>query len=1165
MKKLLLFLLPCLMLTCFAGCKPGDGNPPTYEIKFMVDGELYQTVTTDDDGKITMPSDPTVDSNFTFNGWYTDDGVWANPVTSETKFTANTNVYAKVTRNIYEVKFYVNGNLFKTVNSNAEGTITLPANPSINSNYTFDGWFTDNNVWSNPMTNETQINGNTDVYAKITRKIYEVKFYANGSLYQTLSTDGDGKIIMPADPTVEQNFTFYGWFTDDEVWANPFTANTPINGNVDVYAKITRNTYTVKFMVNGEEYRTVATGRKGTITFPSNPTVGGNFSFDGWFTDDGVWENQFTKNTPINSSLTVYAKITRVAYSIKLVADGEVYQMVYTDANGNFTMPQDPNLGCGYVFNGWYTDDGTWENEFTNDPITDDVTVYAKLDKYVLNSLNATVETLNIGSKVWSTNDYVFTSLPKAFIGKKYLLWSINGYNEAVAIKDGWVYAITGEALDFGTNNSQMEKFDGYNFTLLDTAFWNLWSAALKNNFIYEKYVEKGETFTLGRWSVLIMSDTKLDIYKDEPIPTDDKLAVLKPSGTDYVGNMALKSLVFSDRAQYTFYDMPYWLAGKNYIVNKYDASSHTATVTKGGEVYMLTSKGGNISIVSSLVSAGWTDVTSTIPADLNIFGDATQNGAYLNSPYNGFALLKKQFAVGETVTWGKWGIPIFSGEFVISDNVAKLAPAVSTSYPTKVENGMRLFSDRTYYAMNGVPTGLEGLTYFMDNIESGATVKATTAGIAYLLIPSGTNAYKTLEQQVKDAGWELVPHRPVRLAVGQLFGNRMYSKYVEKDEVINFAKYNIIFGAPLDSEDDYYVMPSVKTAADVIVNPVGDFYDIDLQNWLGCPTIEKTAGGRVWAGWFTGGKNELGTGNYAIIYSSDDNCNTWKQAVAVVHPDTAVQVTKPELWVAPNGDLWLFWIQHTGTGNFDGKMGTWASVCTNPDDQNPTWSTPKRLTDGYMRSKPIIIDDNGTTTWLYAAFDWMEPHYTRVYASTDNGATWAFRGRAECIDTSSGKNNLDDPVLVQKPDGTLWLLVRPSAGTTVYESFSTDGGFTWTHARQSKITGPQSRFTIDLLDDGKMLMVYHDSTSRERLTAYLSLDGGDTWAYTLLLDDRGGVSYPDTIITSSGAIYVIYDRNRTSDREIWMTVFTLDDLIAGRYTTSISRHKVLVDKTNPK
>ena len=139
---------------------------------------------------------------------------------------------------------------------------------------------------------------------------------------------------------------------------------------------------------------------------------------------------------------------------------------------------------------------------------------------------------------------------------------------------------------------------------------------------------------------------------------------------------------------------------------------------------------------------------------------------------------------------------------------------------------------------------------------------------------------------------------------------------------------------------------------------------------------------------------------------------------------------------------------------------------------------------------------------------------------------------------------------------------MRPSSGTTVYESFSTDGGYTWTHATKSNIVGPQSRFTIDLLDDGKMLMVFHDSTIRERLTAYLSLDGGQTWEYKLLIDERSYVSYPDTIITNDGLIYVIYDRNRTTDREVWMTVFTVEDIIAGEYISDESRAYILIDKT---
>ncbi len=781
-------------------------------------------------------------------------------------------------------------------------------------------------------------------------------------------------------------------------------------------------------------------------------------------------------------------------------------------------------------------------------------------DRVLKSTSGGTVQTLTEGAKVWSTNDYVFKSMPKAFIGQPYLLWTINGPNKATAIRSGWVYVITGEALNFSDTASQMEKLDGYHFTLLDTQFWNLWTASLKNNFIYEKKVQAGEEFELGRWSVVITSDVRLDVYAGEPIEQDKDLAVLKPTGSDGIVNMTLSAKVFSDRA-YTFYDMPFWLAGKNYIQCGYATKTHSATVSKSGWVYMLTSKAGSISLTSSLTASGWTNVTNTIPSDLNLFGDSTQNGAFLNNTYQGFALLKKKVTAGETLTWGQWGIPVFSGEIVLADNVAKLVAAATTSLPAKTEEGMRLFSNRTYYAMDGVPTGLQGLTYFMDGIDTGATVKAETAGTAYLMIPSGTKAYATLETEVQNAGWTLVPARPFRLAVGVLFANRLYSKQVTVGEQIHFGKYNLVFGAPQASESDYYVMPSLTTGANLIVNPVGDAYDTDKQNWLGCPTIEKTAGGRLWSGWFTGGKKELGTGNYAIIGYSDDEGAQWKKTLAVVHPDTAVQVTKPELWTAPNGDLWLFWVQHTGTGNFDGKMGNWASVCANPDAAEPTWSTPRRLSDGYLRSKPIIVDVKGTTTWMYTAFDWMDPHLTKVYASVDDGASWSLRGSAECLDTSSGKNNLDDPVLTQKPDGTLWLLVRPSSGAAVYESFSTDGGYTWTRATASNIIGPQSRFTIDLLADGKMLMVFHDATTRSRLTAFLSVDGGKTWAYKLLLDERGGVSYPDTIITSDGSIYVIYDRNRTSDMEIFFTVFTVDDVIAGAFTSDTARQPVLVDK----
>ena len=1112
MKKLLGYLVVCFMTVSMLACTVA--NPPTaYEARFLINGELYKTVTADQDGNVALPADPTLDEHYYFDGWFLDNDVWQSPFTGNEKISENVYVYAKICRVVYNVNFMSDGELFHSGFTDHNGDLEIPSSPLYDLPYYFDGWYLDEGTWETPFTADTEVTSNLTVYAKISRYTYDVKFTVDGELYQTVSSDQSGRVTLPADPTPDEEFSFDGWFLDEGTWEIPFTADTEITSNLEVYAKLSRKIYNVSFMVNGELYQTVSSDQDGNVALPADPTPDEGYTFDGWFLDEGTWEIPFTADTEITSNLEVYAKTSLISYTVTFNVDGEPYHTVTTDHNGVFNMPEDPELGCGYVFEGWYLDNGVWENQFVQPQVAGDTQIHAKLYKYVIAPTNGgTIDTLDIGSRVWSTNDYVFTSLPKSLLDNPYILWSINGPNKATTLRSGWVYVITGEALTFGTASSQMEKLDGYNFTLLDTSFWNLWSASLKNNYIYEKYVEEGESFELGRWSVVIMSDTQLDIHTGEPIETDDKLAVLKPTGNDSVANMELKAKVFNDRT-YTFYDMPYWLAGKNYIQTGYAPNSHSATVTKSGIVYMLTSKAGNISITNALVSAGWTDVTDTIPSDLNLFGDSSQNGAFLNSTYQGFAMLKKSVNEGDTLTWGKWGIPVFSGEFVIADDVARLVSDSDTTNPAIVEEGMRLFSDRTYYAMNGIPTGLEGLTYFMDGITEGATVKAASAGTAYLMIPSGTDAYKTLEQEVVAAGWKLVPHRPVRLAVGLLFGNRMYCKSVEVGEQIHFGKYNLIFGAPADSEDDYYVMPSLTTPADVIVNPEGDLYDINKQSWLGCPTIEKTEGGRVWSGWFTGGERELGTGNYAIINYSDDDCKTWTQAVAIVHPDTAVQVTKPELWTAPNGDLWLFWIQHTGTGNFDGIMGTWASVCENPDDQAPTWSTPKRLTDGYMRSKPIIVDVDGVTTWMYSAFDWMQPHYTRVYASTDDGQTWAFRGKAECLDFSSGKNNLDDPVLVQKPNGTLWLLMRPSTSTKVYESFSTDGGYTWTHAKPSNIEGPQSRFSIDRLDGEKMLMVFHDSTSRNRLTAYLSEDSGETWEYKLLLDERSTFPTPTLLL----------------------------------------------------
>ena len=68
-------------------------------------------------------------------------------------------------------------------------------------------------------------------------------------------------------------------------------------------------TYSVTFDSNGGSNVATITGIETglTITLPSNPIKIDN-DFDGWFIDDGTFQNQFTSSTIITSNLTVFAK-----------------------------------------------------------------------------------------------------------------------------------------------------------------------------------------------------------------------------------------------------------------------------------------------------------------------------------------------------------------------------------------------------------------------------------------------------------------------------------------------------------------------------------------------------------------------------------------------------------------------------------------------------------------------------------------------------------------------------------------------------------------------------------------------------------------------------------------------------------------------------------------
>ena len=369
---------------------------------------------------------------------------------------------------------------------------------------------------------------------------------------------------------------------------------------------------------------------------------------------------------------------------------------------------------------------------------------------------------------------------------------------------------------------------------------------------------------------------------------------------------------------------------------------------------------------------------------------------------------------------------------------------------------------------------------------------------------------------------------------------------------------------------------------AKLYVRPTEERFQDTYRRWQGIPSIEVTDGGKIFVNFYSGQDAEVG-GNIMVLCVSTDGRKSFRSCEAVVeHPDPQCRIYDPCLWIDPHGVLWMSWTQARGFN--DGRSGVWVSQCSDPDADNLVWSPPRRIANGIMMNKPIVTSKGD---WLFPTAIWCDTsgsvpterhgleneQFSNVYASLDEGRTIALRGHADIPHRS-----FDENMIVEKRDGSLWMLTRTFDG--IGESFSTDGGYTWTPGRKSHIDGPCSRFHIRRLRSGRLLMINHyqfdqridleDIMSqgnvkswkgRSHLTALLSEDDGQTWPYYLLLDERNEVSYPDAKEAADGMIYVCYDWERVTQREILMARFTEDDILQGHLSDKRSKLRVLVNK----
>lgn len=332
-----------------------------------------------------------------------------------------------------------------------------------------------------------------------------------------------------------------------------------------------------------------------------------------------------------------------------------------------------------------------------------------------------------------------------------------------------------------------------------------------------------------------------------------------------------------------------------------------------------------------------------------------------------------------------------------------------------------------------------------------------------------------------------------------------------------------------------------------------------------GIPGLEQAKNGRLWATWYGGGVTE-DLHNYIMLVTSADDGATWSSLKLVIDPDGdgVCRAFDPCLWHDPQGRLWLFWAQR-GVHGPHTTAHTWAIVTDDATVESPKWSAPRLVHQGIMMNKPTATSAG---TWLLPLATWFEEGSCLVVASEDRGASFRTIGRVNVPRRED--RNCDEPMIVERKDGSLWLLVRTRYG--IGGATSKDGGATWTPAAETGIPHTVSRFFIRRLASGRLLLVRHDGPGpkmgRSHLTAFLSDDDGATWKGGLLLDERPGVSYPDGVQAADGTIRIIYDFNRTTDKQIFMARFTEEDVLKGGLVSSAAKLRIQVNQAtgiNPK